>query len=356
MNIEEYKKQLSEWKNEHTDFYNEYVHALKSKRSTLATYMHVYEFAIKQIPNLPSNIELGACDDLFNIYYEKYGFSKLIGMLASVIGNDKFFGIKSLIQRNKLKKAIAAWLILGDLHSCIINKIISYPNNNNYEDSLYKLLCRIIKNSFIAEIKDEKYWRSVQRKKQLFSKDKEMDGILVLIKNEIAESNDSETFPQKNLAKEKRAQSVQREKQKPGKEKFKDFEGETLEKFIEYSTGNQNKAKIYTPKIVEQLTKCSSGEDLAALAVALEHLDIILCLDNGGVSKFWNLLYKKHNSIKGYRAMNNSYNKLKNYNKNGIVPADCASGMSKIKDYIKIFQETKNELENGVQETSIDVN
>lgn len=312
MNIEEYKKQLSEWKNEHTDFYNEYVHALKSKRSTLATYMHVYEFAIKQIPNLPSNIELGACQDLFNIYYEKYGFSELIGMLASVIGNDKFFGIKSLIQRNKLKKAIAAWLILGDLHSCIINKIISYPNKSNYEDSLHKLLCRIIKNSFITEIKDEKYWCSIQRKKQLFSNDKEMDDLLAQIKKEIVESKDSESSQQKVLVEEKHVQCIEQKKQKAGRgKKFKGFEGKTLEEFIEYSTGNQYKAKIYTPKIVDQLTKCSSGEDLAALAVALEKLNIINRIDSGGVSMFWNLLYNECRTIVKYEQMNEKYRNLK---------------------------------------------
>jgi len=65
MNIEEYKKELAEWKKNHIDFYNEYVHAIKSRKATLTTYMHVYVFAMNQIPGLPKDIELGDCDDLF---------------------------------------------------------------------------------------------------------------------------------------------------------------------------------------------------------------------------------------------------------------------------------------------------
>ena len=56
MNIEEYKKELAEWKKNHIDFYNEYVHAIKSRKATLTTYMHVYVFAMNQIPGLPKDI------------------------------------------------------------------------------------------------------------------------------------------------------------------------------------------------------------------------------------------------------------------------------------------------------------
>ena len=56
MTIEEYKKELTNWKVKHTDFYNEYVHTVKCKRATLTTYMHIYEFAITQIPSLPEGV------------------------------------------------------------------------------------------------------------------------------------------------------------------------------------------------------------------------------------------------------------------------------------------------------------
>ena len=357
MNIEEYKKELAEWKKNHIDFYNEYVHAIKSRKATLTTYMHVYVFAMNQIPGLPKDIELGDCDDLFKTYFGKYGFNKLLGMLASVIGNDIFFGIKSLAQRNKLKKAIVAWLILGDLHTCIINKVISYPDKGNYEESLNKLLCRIVRNSLISGLKDEDYWRSVQSKKPLFLKDDEMEKLLGLIKKEIGEKKESKTSQQKDSDEIKQAENVQNKKGKPGrKPKFGDLKEETLEAFIEYSTGNQGKAETYTQKIVDQLIKCSTGEELAALAVALEHLNIIMCVDNGGVRMFWGMLQKKCKTIVGYKVMNENYKKLEAYNKKGIVPPECASGRKKISDFIEIFREINMPSGNIVQETSIEVN
>lgn len=340
MNIEKYKKKLEEWKVEHNNFYNEYVHALKSDKSTLTTYMHVYEFAMMQIPDLPSNIELGACGDLFNIYFEKYGFNKLIGMLVSVIGNDKLLGIKSIVQRNKLKKAIVAWLVLGDLHTCIINKIISFPDNGNYEESLNQLIYRLVKNSIITGLKSEDYWRSVQKKKKLFTIDAEMEKCIALVKKEIAVEEDAQQM-----------------KSRPGrKPKFNDLKEITLEGFIEYSTGDPEKAKLYTPKIVEQLSCYKKGEDLAALTVALEYLGIITCIDNGGVRTFWRMLRKKCNTIVGYEAMNDNYKILEVYNKKGKVPPECASGRKKISDSIEIFQEINRPSGNIVQETSIKAN
>ena len=349
MKTEDYKKELAEWKKNHSVFYNEYVHAIKSRKSTLTTYMHVYAFAMNQIPDLPKDVELGDCDDLFKTYFGKYHFNKLIGMLASVIGNDKFFGIKSLTQRNNLKKAIAAWLVLGDLHTCIINKVISYPDKANYEESLNKLLCRIIKNSIITGLKVESYWRSVQSKNQLFPKDGDMKNLLANIKKEIAERKDHNN--------EKQGESVQQKKGKPGRKlKFEDLKENTLEAFIEYSTNNHNKAKTYTPIIVDLLTKCSTGEELAALAVALEHLKIIKNIDNGGVRMFWNMLHEKCDTIVGYEAMNDCYKMLEPFIKIGKLPKDCATGMKKIKDYITIFKEIETVQENSVQETSIKTN
>lgn len=129
-----------------------------------------------------------------------------------------------------------------------------------------------------------------------------------------------------------------------------------MEAFIEYSTGNQGKAETYTQKIVDQLIKCSTGEELAALAVALEHLNIIMCIDNGGVRMFWGMLQKKCKTIVGYKVMNENYKKLEAYNKKGIVPPECASGRKKISDFIEIFREINMPSGNIVQETSIEVN
>ena len=35
MNIEEYKRELENWKEEHTNFYNECLHAMKNRKATL---------------------------------------------------------------------------------------------------------------------------------------------------------------------------------------------------------------------------------------------------------------------------------------------------------------------------------
>ena len=69
MNIEEYKKELENWKKEHTNFYNECLHAMKNRKATLGAFMHIYDYAMSELPNLPEQIELGACEDLFMIYH-----------------------------------------------------------------------------------------------------------------------------------------------------------------------------------------------------------------------------------------------------------------------------------------------
>ena len=74
MYIEEYKKELENWKKDHTNFYNECLHAMKNHKATLAAYMHIYDYAMSELPNLPGQVELGACEDLFMIYHEKSGF------------------------------------------------------------------------------------------------------------------------------------------------------------------------------------------------------------------------------------------------------------------------------------------
>ena len=65
MNIEEYKKELENWRKEHTSFYNECLHAMKNRKATLAAFMHIYDYAMSELPSLPEQVELGACEDLF---------------------------------------------------------------------------------------------------------------------------------------------------------------------------------------------------------------------------------------------------------------------------------------------------
>lgn len=157
----------------------------------------------------------------------------------------------------------------------------------------------------------------------LFDTKKKEDAIHYLVKGK-EQANDHQQLPNK----------------RGRKPKFSGLPEKTLEAFIEYSTGSRDKVDLYVQKIVQLLKHCTTGEDLAALTIALEHCNIIKCVDNGGVRLFWEMLHDKCNSIVGYEAMNDSYKKLEVYNKKGRVPNGCASGMRKITDNIEIFQDT----------------
>ena len=341
MYIEEYKKELENWKKDHTNFYDECLHAMKNHKATLGAYMHIYDYAMSELPNLPGQVELGACEDLFMIYHEKSGFNGMAGMLNLLCYYDKFFYAKCLLQKEKLKKALLTWLVIGDLHTCIINKTVRHPNKDDYEEGLRKLQYRLIGNSLITELKNADYWSS----QRIFDK-------LLLSKDELKECLDryASTFP-------KASKENQQSTNKRGrKTKFDGLKENTLEAFIEYSTGSCNNVDAYVKKIVQQLELCTTGEDLAALTIALEYCKIIKCVDNGGVKMFWEILHKKNTNIVGYETMNDSYKGLFSFHNNGKVPLKFASGRKKILEYIKIFQETKNEHDNGVQETSIEAN
>jgi hypothetical protein len=101
-------------------------------------------------------------------------------MLTTVWANDKILGIKSLAQRVKFKKAIVSWLVIGDLHTCIVNKVYSYPDKANYEESLRKLLRRIIRNSIIIGLKDKGYWYSQHIRTKLPFSEEELYEILMI--------------------------------------------------------------------------------------------------------------------------------------------------------------------------------
>ena len=313
MNIEEYKKELENWRKEHTSFYNECLHAMKNRKATLAAFMHIYDYAMSELPSLPEQVELGACEDLFMIYHEKSSFNGMSGML-------------NLLE--KLKMALLTWLVIGDLHTCIINKTARHPNKDDYEEGLRKLQYRLIRNSLITELKNANYWSS----QRIFDK-------LLLSKEELKQCLESHVLTIPEAPKE-----IQQSTNKRGrKSKFEDLKDKSLEGFIEYSTGSRNNVDAYVEKIVQQLEHCTMGEDLAALTIALEHCKIIKCVDNGGVRLFWNMLHDKCNTIVGYEAMNDSYRGLVSFHNGGKVASKFATGRKKISEYIEMFQEMNNQ-------------
>jgi len=125
--------------------------------------------------------------------------------------------------------------------------------------------------------------------------------------------------------------------------KFDGLKENTLEAFIEYSTGSRNNVDAYVKKIVQQLEHCTTGEDLAALTIALEYCKIIKCVDNGGVRLFWKMLHDRCDTIVGYEAMNDSYRGLVSFHKNGNVSPEFATGRKNISEYIDMFQEMNNQ-------------
>ena len=329
MNIEEYKKELENWRKEHTSFYNECLHAMKNRKATLAAFMHIYDYAMSELPSLPEQVELGACEDLFMIYHEKSSFNGMSGMLNLLLCYyDKIFYAKCLLQKEKLKMALLTWLVIGDLHTCIINKTARHPNKDDYEEGLRKLQYRLIRNSLITELKNANYWSS----QRIFDK-------LLLSKEELKQCLESHVLTIPEAPKE-----IQQSTNKRGrKSKFEDLKDKSLEGFIEYSTGSRNNVDAYVEKIVQQLEHCTMGEDLAALTIALEHCKIIKCVDNGGVRLFWNMLHDKCNTIVGYEAMNDSYRGLVSFHNGGKVASKFATGRKKITEYIEMFQEMNNQ-------------
>ena len=327
MNIEEYKRELENWKEEHTNFYNECLHAMKNRKATLGSYMHIYDYAMSELPNLPEQVELGACEDLFMIYHDKSSFNGMAGMLNLLCYYDKFFYAKCLLQKEKLKIALLTWLVIGDLHTCIINKTARHPNKDDYEEGLRKLQYRLVRNSLITELKNATFWSS----QRIFDK-------LLLSKEELKECLDSHALINPEAPKESQPSTNKRGR----KSKFDGLKENTLEAFIEYSTGKQNNIDAYVEKIVQQLEHCTTGEDLAALTIALEYYKIIKCVDNGGVRLFWKMLHDKCDTIVGYEAMNDSYRGLVSFHKNGKVSPEFATGRKKISEYIEMFQEMNN--------------
>jgi hypothetical protein len=250
------------------------------------------------------------------------------GMLNLLCYYDKIFYAKCLLQKEKLKMALLTWLVIGDLHTCIINKTARHPNKDDYEEGLRKLQYRLIRNSLITELKNANYWSS----QRIFDK-------LLLSKEELKQCLESHVLTIPEAPKE-----IQQSTNKRGrKSKFEDLKDKSLEGFIEYSTGSRNNVDAYVEKIVQQLEHCTMGEDLAALTIALEHCKIIKCVDNGGVRLFWNMLHDKCNTIVGYEAMNDSYRGLVSFHNGGKVASKFATGRKKISEYIEMFQEMNNQ-------------
>ena len=150
-----YQQIFMECDKQRTFDHHEFERGIKfSKKISLEGRMHIYEFVMLtlQYLGLSKTIELGACNDLFSPYFEKYGCSKKIGMFALTLRHNPSLFVKGIFKPKRLKMALVDWVVNGDFHTYIINMIYEYPKKSNFEESLRKLECRIIRNSIISII------------------------------------------------------------------------------------------------------------------------------------------------------------------------------------------------------------
>ena len=185
MGIEKLKQDLQDWIESNREFYNNYVRAIRNDCANgkvfLAAYMHIYDFAMSQIPNLPESVKFGSYGNLFENYYEKYGFGKLLGMLAQVLNKDLFLYLKALKNTRKLKNAILYWVLIDDFHFFLLCKIGKCENI--LEEKLRNLELQIIQNSIVLEIKDKAYWLSPHVFNKLLFEEEEKESFKQILNN-----------------------------------------------------------------------------------------------------------------------------------------------------------------------------
>jgi hypothetical protein len=165
---------------DHFKFYREVKF---SKNLSFEGRMHIYEFVMHMLQHLglSKTVELGACNDLFSPYFEKGGFSKTFGMFFITLRHDQSLFIKSIFKPQRLKRALVDWVVNGDFHTYIIDMIYEHPYKSYFEESLRKLECRIIRNSLIAGIKDESFWKSCYIMPKLIISEEDLNNLLISV-------------------------------------------------------------------------------------------------------------------------------------------------------------------------------
>jgi len=133
----------------------------------------------------------------------------------------------------------------------------------------------------------------------------------------------------------------ERERRSPGRRSIlDDLPEKTLMAFIAYSMGKKKPTTDIYNTVVNELRKCLSAEDVAALTVAIEECGIIKYVDNGAVRGYWEMLTKEYPEVVRYETFNTYYKKLFPFhNKTKPMKAGTEKGVAKIKTYIKTFQE-----------------
>lgn len=284
MKLEELKKQLPAWKENNTEFYNDYVHAIRDGRATLSAYMHIYDYVMSLISDLPTSVEFGSYGTLFKNYHYKLGFNGLFGMLLQVFDNDKMLYFQTLTNCKKLDLAILYWFLFDDYHFCLICKIKDASDDKRYYfEHLEKLERQIISNSIILGIKNDQYWY----KQNIFSK-------LILSQEDLRELLSSIAKDEPPIV--DHSQSIDVQKWSKGASKKvgrpSSISAKTFDDYVSLKVPDDSIRSCIVKYVLSRLDKVS-GKELALLVLAMESCDIIDKLDGNRVAPFHALLKRE---------------------------------------------------------------
>ncbi|MBQ9676832.1 MAG: hypothetical protein IJV44_01685 [Prevotella sp.] len=156
---EGYSKACRSWIENNKEFYRHFSDAVKQLR--LSGMLHVYDFALTNLPNRPQSVKVGDYGEVVWVKYEKihsdFGVRSLISWPTSLSSWAK--------SKEDYVYAATAWLIHGDFYETMVHQIIGCYKQEEYinkDASLYKLMQRLVNDSIVQGIKTRKDWETYE--------------------------------------------------------------------------------------------------------------------------------------------------------------------------------------------------
>ncbi len=298
---------------------------IKKSSISLAGMMHIYDFVMHRLPNLPEKVQIEEYGTYFRENFKTMGFSSIIGMVSLLFPEGKSIFFKSLISSEMLEKSLMAWVVVGDWHTCFAAMIENCPHKAKFVNELVTLEKLIISNSIVAGFKDADYWYSDEVNPHLVITERELkkclevqeDNSLDLDSGNIIEdvanesclqSTDNQTVQQAYGAVQDEKKSVRKQKS-AGKiktsEKFSHIK--SLSDFIIASDPKQVEKYMLAIENAPK-TFLYGGISLVAMVVALEELHVIRPIFDRKF--FWDLLPDSCKEIITYGTFTRNYNKM----------------------------------------------
>ena len=367
MKLEELKKQLPAWKESNAEFYNNYVHAIRGGKATLSAYMHIYDYAMGLISDLPQTVKFGSYGTIFKNYHYKLGFNGLLGMLLQVFENDKMLYFQAQVNREKLKMAILYWFLFDDYHYNLMLAIKKYPSQE-LKMQLEELEEQVIENALVLGIKDREYWEEQLAKGELIITGNKLRKCFFVELEEnfnVEEFEEIEELQEKvtsnNLEDNEEAKDdtevndseLLKEKvttcnDKPQRGRKPAFFGiDSLQKLFALKMNQEKANEVITMMENEASLELYNGIKLVSMIVALEACGYIDYLLDGKVSGFYKLLPESCRRVLAYDTFNEYYNNMHLYHfENKCFDQKIKDGTKEnwekeIKRYILMFQGIK---------------